>query len=315
MDEGLKNLVDRIECGDMSSYDDIPRLLACEDTDTAQYLFERADAVKRARFGDEILTRAIVEFSNHCRCLCAYCGISACNEGIARYRMTREEILASAREALDQGYHTVILQSGEDLFYTKEMIGGIVRDIKAMGREYPFPVAVTLSVGERDYETYRYWRQCGADRYLIKHETSDEALYNRYHPHSSLEKRLQCQKWLYELGYELGGGFMVGLPGQTYETLKNDILLLKTMKVSMAGIGPYISHHATPLAGSPHGSPELTRRVLAVARLILPQVHLPSTTALNLKGGKEAALSGGANVVMNKVTPLKYRALYDLYEP
>ncbi|WP_040196709.1 [FeFe] hydrogenase H-cluster radical SAM maturase HydE [Candidatus Soleaferrea massiliensis] len=301
-------LIDRIAAGDREACLQMDRILASEEDQTLQYLFEKADEVCQGSFGSAVQIRAIIEFSNHCRCACAYCGLQRQNRSVRRYRMSEEEILETVGDVAKAGYRTVILQSGEDLFYTKERMGEIIREIKAR-----YHIALTLSCGERDYEDYRYWRECGADRYLIKHETSDETLYNRMHPHSTLKQRLQCQDWLRQLGYEMGSGFMIGLPGQTLRTLRDDILLLKRMGVTMAGIGPFIAHDETALRGSEGGSAQLTLKVLALARLVLPKVHLPSTTALNVKGGMRDALSCGANVIMQKATPPKYRALYDIY--
>lgn len=271
-------------------------------------LFERADRVRKELCGDTVHIRAILEFSNHCRCDCAYCGLFAGNKNLPRYRMTPDEIVETALETAKAGYRTLVLQSGEDLWYGKERFGEIIREIKAKT-----DLVLTLSVGERPFDHYAYWKECGADRFLIKHETADRMLYDRYHPHSSYEQRLACQKELYQLGYELGSGFMVGLPGQTVKTLAEDILHLKDLHVSMAGIGPYICHPRTRLRGSADGSAELTLKAVALSRMVLKDVYLPSTTALNIKGGLRDALNCGANVIMQKVTPYRYRDLYDIY--
>ncbi len=284
----------------------IPALEAEEEN--LSTLFEFADRQRKEFCGDVVHIRAILEFSNYCRCDCAYCGLFAGNKNLARYRMTPEEIVGTALEAAQAGYRTLVLQSGEDLWYTKERLGEIVREIKEKSE-----LAVTLSVGERPFDHYAYWKECGADRFLIKHETADQALYDRYHPHSSYMRRLACQKELYRLGYELGSGFMVGLPGQTMKTLAEDILHLKELQVSMAGIGPYICHPGTRLRGNQDGSAQLTLKAVAVSRILLKDVNLPSTTALNIKGGLRDALNCGANVIMQKVTPSRYRDLYDIY--
>lgn len=271
-------------------------------------LFKFADRQRKKFCGDVVHIRAILEFSNYCRCDCAYCGLFVGNKTLPRYRMTPEEIVRTALEAAQAGYRTLVLQSGEDLWYTKEGFGEIIREIKGKSE-----LAVTLSVGERPFDHYAYWKECGADRFLIKHETADRTLYDRYHPHSSYARRLACQKELYRLGYELGSGFMVGLPGQTMKTLAEDILHLKELQVSMAGIGPYICHPETRLRGNPDGSAQLTLKAVAVARILLKGGNLPSTTALNIKGGLQDALNCGANVIMQKVTPGRYRDLYDIY--
>jgi len=283
---------------------DLVPLLELENADE---LFKLADIVRKEHCGDEVHIRAILEFSNYCRCNCAYCGLFAGNKELKRYRMTPDEIIKVAEETDKAGYKTIVLQSGEDLYYTKEIMGEIVKKIKETTL-----LKITLSVGERPFDHYEYWKECGADRFLIKHETADEILYNKYHS-SSFENRLECQKNLFDLGYELGSGFMVGLPGQTVETLAKDILHLKELKVRMAGIGPYICHEKTALHGNPDGDAFMTLKALAVSRIVLKDVNLPSTTALNIKGGLRDALNCGANVIMQKVTPEKLRDLYDIY--
>ena len=301
-------LIERMAKGYIPTPQELALLTSCADSTVLARLYQTADEVRKIHCGNAVQVRAIIEFSNYCRCECAYCGLHAGNRQVKRYRMSGEEILAAAKEAVEAGYQTVILQSGEDLSYTAEEIGRLVREIKAMGK-----VAVTLSCGERPFADYAFWRRCGADRYLIKHEISDPEIYNRYHPHSTFQNRIACQAELYRLGYELGGGFMTGLPGQTPLILANDLLLLQRMKVAMAGIGPYICHGDTALRGSPDGDPALTLRVVALARLLLPDANLPSTTALNVKDGLQNALHCGANVIMQKATPFRYRALYDIY--
>ena len=302
------DLIRRMEAGSKPSAEELAALLSDAAPAVRTTLLEAADRVREKNCGKAVHVRAIIEFSNVCRCECAYCGLHAKNANVVRYQMTEEEILEAAWGAVEAGYQTVILQSGEDLSYSREAVGRLVCSIKRMGN-----VAVTLSLGERPFEDYAYWRECGADRYLIKHEISDETIYNRYHPHSSLTNRLACQRELYRLGYELGGGFMTGLPGQTPLILANDLLLLKEMGVAMAGIGPYICHNETALRGNPDGDVNLTLRVVAAARLLLPRANLPSTTAVNVKGGLTNALNCGANVIMQKATPYKYRNLYDIY--
>ncbi|MEG1500902.1 MAG: [FeFe] hydrogenase H-cluster radical SAM maturase HydE [Clostridiales bacterium] len=286
-------------------------ILAClmeEDPNIWQGIFQTAHDLKEQYHGRQVLLRAIVEISNYCHCNCSYCGLSFANKSLTRYRMTEEEILTAAQEVAEAGYRTIILQSGEDAYYTKELIGEIVKEISSK-----YEMAITLSLGERSRQEYAYWRDCGAERYLIKHETSSEQLYNALHPHSSLKRRLECQKDLRELGYVLGGGFMVGLPGQNLQILADDICLLAEMSVGMAGIGPYISHPKTALAGSLDGSPLLTLKALALTRLLLPKVNLPSTTALNVKGNYQSALYCGANVMMQKANPSYLQKLYEIY--
>ena len=223
--------------------------------------------------------------------------------------MTREEIVETAREAVAAGYRTIVLQSGEDPWFTPEKLGEIIEEIKTLD------VAVTISCGEMNEEAYAYLKSKGADRYLLKHETADPELYNRLHPCGTLENRTNCLKAIYKLGYETGSGFMVGLPGQTLETIAEDLLLLREVPCQMAGIGPFISNPKTPLAGEKNGDPELTKRAVAIARLLLPKANLPVTTALSIlsAGDAQNPFDFGANVVMKKVTPDEYKEAYEIY--
>ena len=285
---------------------ELTEMLALENFDR---IYKQADAVRKDHKGDEVYIRAIIEFSNICGRKCKYCGLNATNNKVVRYRMAPEEILDTARQATDAGYRTIVLQSGEDPCFHKEVLGDIVKAIKSMG------AAVTLSCGELSYEELEYLRQCGADRYLLKHETADPHLYAQLHPCGRLEDRVNCLKNIRELGYETGSGFMIGLPGQTLETIAEDLLLLKRLGCKMAGIGPFIPHPDTPLAGEKEGSPELTKRAVALARLLLPEANLPVTTSLGVinQREKDNAFACGANVIMKKVTPDPYKEAYEIY--
>jgi len=288
--------------------EDIVFLLSLESSE-ARPLFELADEVRRESVGDEVHLRGIIEFSNYCSQACLYCGISSLNRNLHRYRMTTGEIREAARKAAEMGFKTIVLQAGEDPYYEASSIAELVSDIKKMD------VAVTLSLGERNREDYRLWREAGADRYLLKFETSDPELYRRLRPRCSLERRLQCLSHLEELGYEVGSGIMVGLPGQTLSSIAHDILLMRKLRLAMAGIGPFIPHPATPLASAEPGTAFMTLKVLAVTRLLLPWANLPSTTALGSidKEGRRDGLQAGANVLMLNVTPVEYRRLYEIY--
>lgn len=303
----IKSIIDKIYETSEATIDEITAILASKETD---YLFSVADHTRKEYCKDKIHLRGIIEFSNYCRCECLYCGIRCHNRSLQRYRMELDEIVETAKAAYEIGYKTIILQSGEDLWYTREKISSLIRRIKALG-----DVAITLSLGERDYEDYKQWKQDGADRYLLKHETADEDLYNRLHPHSSFKKRLQCLRWLKKLGYQPGSGFMIGLPGQNLTTIAKDILLLKELDVDMAGIGPFLPHPATPLGENHAGSGLLTLKALAVARILLKRTHLPATTALEVqnRNNRENAFYTGANVIMRKVQAAKYRRLYEIY--
>lgn len=280
-------------------------LLGLEDFDP---IYAQADAVRRETVGDTVHIRALLEISNHCRRLCTYCGLRAPRTSLPRYRMTPQEIVSAACEAAAVGYRTLVLQSGEDPWFTSKILGEIVSAIKARTG-----MAVTLGCGEMKREDYADLKEAGTDRYLIKHETADPDLYRRLHPDSTLEQRVGCLRTLKELGYETGSGFMVGLPGQTLETLAEDLLLLASIPCDMAGIGPFLPHPDTPLRDGTPGSPELTRRCVALARLLLPTANLPATTALTLRGDNGQVFSGGANVVMRKITPNCYKKQYEIY--
>lgn len=289
---------------------DIRALLMASDPGEVAELFALADAVRAAYVGDEVHLRGIVEFSNFCIRNCLYCGLRRDNSNLQRYRMAPEEIVEAALDGARMGYKTIVLQSGDDFWYDARTLAEIIREIKR-GAE----VAVTLSVGERSRRDYAIMREAGADRYLLKHETADPALYSYLHPGVTYEGKIARLRWLRELGYQIGSGNIVGLPGQTVDTLVMDLELLRELDVEMAGIGPFIPHKATPLGGFPAGSIELVLKVVAVARIIMPWAHIPATTAAGTidPQGRQKALRAGANVVMPNITPARYRALYEIY--
>lgn len=296
----------------------ITQLLALDDFTP---VYEAADKVRAEAVGNTVHLRAIIEFSNICKRQCIYCGLNKGNKALPRFRMTHEEIVATAREAAAAGYRTIVLQSGEDDWFTAERLGAIVEEVKELkvsgnDGEVIHP-AVTISCGEMSEEDYAYLKSKGADRYLLKHETADPVIYSRLHPCGSLENRTNCLKVIHKLGYETGSGFMIGLPGQTFETIAEDLLLLRDIPCQMAGIGPFISNPKTVLAEEKNGNPELTRRAVAIARLLLPKANLPVTTALSILSAEENAhenpFAFGANVVMKKVTPDEYKEAYEIY--
>ena len=271
--------------------------------------YAHANGICLREKGRYVQLRAIIEFSNCCRRQCRYCGLRAGNGEIGRFRMGKDEILETAAEAVKAGYRTVILQSAEDPWYTARLLAEIVEGAAALG------VNVTLSVGERTAEEYRLWKEAGAKRYLLKHETSDPVLYRSLHPCGTLEQRLGCLRELYKLGYEVGSGFMVGLPGQTLETIARDIMLLGELGCEMAGIGPFVPSPYTPLKDAPAGSPLLTKRAIALTRIVYPRMALPATTALSVIAPdvRDAAYETGADVLMKTVTPSRYRKHYEIY--
>lgn len=284
-------------------------IIAHPQSEPAQAVLKAADRLRALTVGEEVHLRGLIEFSNYCRGNCNYCGLRRDNRQAFRYRLTQEEILAAATLGARLGYRTVVLQSGEDPAFTGEGLAEIIKEIKKLG------LVVTLSVGERPRRDYELWREAGAERYLIRHETADLLLYARLHPGRSLKERLDCVQILKDLDYQVGMGFMVGLPGQTPATLVEDLRLIRRVNAEMVGIGPYIPHPETPLAGCPGGTMEQTVLMVALARLVLPHALIPATTALgsiNPKG-REAALQAGANVVMPNLTPTQYRTAYEIY--
>ena len=288
-------------------------LRSWEEPGTADLLAGEAVRLRRCWYGDKVYTRGLIEFTNYCKNNCYYCGIRGGNHHAVRYRLTEEEILSCCENGYELGFRTFVLQGGEDPYYTDERMISIIEKIKA-----GFPdCARTLSIGEKSYETYRRFREAGADRYLLRHETADEAHYRRLHPESmSLKVRKQCLYDLKALGYQVGAGFMVGSPYQTMDCIAEDLAFLQELKPQMVGIGPFIPHHDTCFAGEPAGSVPLTLFLLSVIRIMLPKVLLPATTALGTMDplGREKGLAAGANVVMPNLSPVKNRKQYELYD-
>ncbi|CUH96277.1 hypothetical protein P22_2367 [Propionispora sp. 2/2-37] len=286
---------------------DIVRLL--EDEATAADLFAAADRVRAAYVGNEVHLRGLIEFSNTCKQNCLYCGLRRDNKKITRYRLMPDMIVELARKAQTYGYKTVVLQSGEDPYYSLAMMQEILLRIKTLG------LAITLSIGEKTREEYQAYREAGADRYLLRIETTDQALYEQLNPGMNFLNRLRCLQDLKELGYEVGTGIMVGLPGQSLESLAQDILFFKAINADMIGLGPFISNPDTPLKAAGGGEFSLALKVMAITRLLLPDSNIPATTAMEAlnKQGRTIALQSGANVVMPNVTEGEYRELYMLY--
>jgi biotin synthase len=291
------------------SKEEITRLLQSEGIGRDR-LFASADRVRERSVGRSVHLRGIIEFSNYCVKNCLYCGLRKNNSRLERYRMAAEEILEAARVGVQAGIKTIVLQSGEDPVFTGMSLARLVSRLKD-----EHDIAVTVSVGDRTKNDYRLMRKAGADRYLLKHETADPELFARLRPGTTLEGRKKRLLWLKELGFQVGSGNMVGLPGQTVGTLADDILLMRDLDVEMAGIGPFIPNGNTPLAPYSGGSVDMTLKTLAVARLILPFAHLPATTAIASidPEGRQKALGCGANVVMPDITPTQYKRLYEIY--
>lgn len=307
-----ENFLEALEKADRSielDKDDLVALLSADDEESVA-LFRLADDIRAKFVGDEVHLRGIIEFSNHCDRNCFYCGLRKGNLELNRYRMPPWEIIEAAGQAAALGCRTIVLQSGEEGYYSGEIIAGIIRAIKE-----EHDVAITLSLGDRSRQDYELFRKAGADRYLLKHETSDPRLFAALRPGTSLEGRLEKQSWLAELGYQLGSGNMVGLPGQTIESLADDILLFRRMGIEMAGIGPFIPNGRTPLAGKAGGTMSMTMKTLAATRLAMPCAHLPATTSAATIDplGRIKVLQCGANVIMPNMTPARYRQDYTIY--
>ncbi len=287
--------------------DDIIELL--KDDSQNKELFSYADEIRKKYVGDEVHLRGLIEFSNICKRECLYCGLRCENKNIDRYRISPEDIILYAQKAVEMGYKTIVLQSGEDSFYSAEVMCEIIKGIKKLD------AALTLSIGERSFEDYKAFKDAGADRYLIRIETTDKKLYEKMHPHADFENRIRCLKDLKKLGYEVGTGCLVGLPNQTIESLANDILFFKEINADMIGIGPFIPHPQTPLNDEQSGNFTLALKVMALTRIILKNINIPATTAMETlnPNGRIIALQSGANVVMPNVTTTEYRAKYEIY--
>lgn len=303
---------------------DIEKWLRETDDAKLEELWREVDSVRHENVGDDVHLRGLVEISNYCVRSCAYCGLRLPNKKIERYRMSEDEILACAHETVSYGYGTIVLQSGEDYGIKTDWLVNVIKRIKSETN-----LAVTLSLGERPHEDLEKWRKAGADRYLIRFETSDQKLYDRIHPPvgDKQSDRFAILNDLRDIGFEIGGGVMVGIPGQSYTSLAKDIDLFRTLDLDMIGVGPFIPHPDTPLGSGEMQSDiaseeqvpateDMVYKVIALARLVRPDANIPSTTALatiNREDGREKGLQRGANIAMPNLTPLKYRTKYTIY--
>lgn len=297
----------------LSKIEYVRLLEEAEQEEVRQRLREEAQKIRQQYYGDKVYIRGLIEFTNYCRNNCYYCGIRKGNQEAKRYRLCQEEILDCCQKGYELGFRTFVLQGGEDPWFDDRRLTELVRRIR---EAYP-DCAITLSVGERSYESYKKLREAGADRYLLRHETADEVHYRKLHPEQmSLTRRKECLWNLKELGYQVGAGFMVGSPGQSYEELAEDLLFLKELKPEMVGIGPFVPHHSTRFAQEKSGSVELTLALLSIVRILLPTALLPATTALGTLDlqGREKGLLSGANVLMPNLSPVENRKQYDLYD-
>lgn len=304
-------LVSKLRENNILSRKELHELLTTDKYDSS--LIKSADEIRQQIYGKDVYIRGLIEFTNYCKNNCYYCGIRCGNTKAERYRLTKEEILACCREGYKLGFRTFVMQGGEDPYFTDEKICDIVSSIR---KEFP-DCAITLSIGEKSYESYLSYYKAGANRFLLRHETAESDHYNKLHPKEmSLETRKRCLYDLKKIGFQVGSGFMVGSPFQTVDNIISDLEFLYELQPDMIGIGPYIVHKETPFAEYKSGSVELTVRLIAILRHMFPYALIPSTTALGTlhPEGREMGLRAGANVVMPNLSPLAYRKLYDLYE-
>jgi biotin synthase len=309
----LNPITAKLIAGQKLSAAEFKALLLAENPELADYLSAKARARCAEVYGRVVFFRGLIEFTNFCRNDCYYCGIRRSNQNCERYRLTKDEILECCSQGYALGFRTFVLQGGEDAYFTDERLCDIIESIK---NAHP-DCAVTLSVGERSYDSYQKLKKAGADRYLLRHETADSKHYNSLHPPElSLAHRLDCLNNLKKLGFQTGCGMMIGSPGQTVDTLVEDLMLLQDFRPQMVGMGPFIPHHDTPFGAMPSGSVEKTLFILSVVRLMLPEVLLPATTALGTAAadGRERGIMAGANVVMPNLSPRSVRDKYMLYD-
>ena len=305
----MRELIDKLEFSQILSREEFAQLLYCDN----DYLFERARAKAQEVYGKNIYLRGLIEFTSYCKNNCFYCGLRAGNKKAQRYRLSQEQILECCKNGYALGFRTFVLQGGEDPYYTDEILINIVKEIKT---NYP-DCAVTLSIGEREFESYKQLRKAGADRYLLRHETANNDHYRTLHPDKmSLDNRKNCLHNLKKLGYQIGCGFMVGSPKQTTEHIIDDLMFIKELKPHMVGIGPFIPHCDTPFNNEKAGNMRVTLNLLAILRLMQPNLLIPATTALGTidAQGRELGILAGANVVMPNLSPVNVRKKYMLYD-
>lgn len=294
-----------------ASREELLYLIENIDDKSKQLLMEKAHITRLKHFGNKVYMRGLIELTSYCKKDCLYCGLRRSNKEAERYRLSVDDVLECVRKGDKLGYKTFVLQGGEDGYFTDEKMVEIISVVKS---EFPNN-AITLSLGERSYESYKKMFDAGADRYLLRHESASKKLYEDIHPNEPFENRRNCLKNLKEIGYQSGAGFMVGIPNQTNEDLVNDLLFVKEFEPAMCGIGPFIPHKDTPLKDYGHGSLETTVIMLAIVRLLLPKVLLPATTALSSidPKGREQGLKAGGNVIMPNLSPMRVRKKYSLY--
>ncbi|OSB11723.1 [FeFe] hydrogenase H-cluster radical SAM maturase HydE [Paraclostridium bifermentans] len=308
----VKAIIEKLYETNDATKEELLYLLDNIDDESKKLLMKRAHEIRMKYYGNKVYMRGLIELTSFCQKDCLYCGLRRHNKEAQRYRLNLDEVLECVRKGDKLGYKTFVLQGGEDAYFTDEKIIEIIKAIKS---EFPHN-AITLSLGERSYESYKKLYDAGADRYLLRHESASKDLYESIHPGEPFEKRRNCLKNLKAIGYQSGAGFMVGIPNQTNSDLVNDLRFVKEFEPAMCGIGPFIPHKDTPLKDYEHGSLETTVICLSIVRLLLPNVLLPATTALSSidKHGREEGLKAGGNVIMPNLSPMSVREKYSLYD-
>lgn len=313
MNKNAFELIGKLEKYNGLELDEYTALAESFDKDTAEYAAQKADKVRKKIYGNKVYIRGLIEISNICKNNCFYCGIRAENSHCERYRLTKDTILSCCDVGYNNGFRTFVMQGGEDAYFTDDVMCGIVSEIK---NRYP-GCAVTLSLGERGYDSFKRLYSAGADRYLLRHETASKEHYEKLHPESMLfEHRMECLKQLKSIGFQTGCGFMVGSPYQTSRNIAEDLKFIESFSPEMCGIGPFIPHSETPFANFPQGSADLTCYLVSLIRLIKPNILLPATTALGtvMKNGREKGIMSGANIVMPNLSPVDTRKKYEIYQ-
>lgn len=309
----IREIVDKVKRRQDITLEEFRMIMETASKEDMDYLASTAREVADSIYGKNVYVRGLIEFTNYCRNDCYYCGIRRSNKEAERYRLTEEQIMECCQMGYELGFRTFVLQGGEDPYFTDDRICKLIKKIKKIYED----CAITLSIGEKSRASYERYFEAGADRYLLRHETANECHYRKLHPAElSLENRKRCLWNLKEIGYQVGAGFMVGSPGQTMETLYEDMRFIKELEPHMVGIGPFIPQHSTPFKGEKAGTLEETLKLLSIIRLIHPKVLLPATTALGTihPMGREKGILAGANVVMPNLSPVSVRKKYELYD-